>query len=433
MIQFPDRSKAPELHSFGTLSLDNPDTEVLTNGMNVHFFTNPDIEVCRMSVAIPGGEAETSPDGALRVVAPALSEGTIHHSGSDLASLLEDYGAWSGASLSTHYTIYSVSCLTRHLPRLLPLIKEVVFEPSFEENAMSQLTESIAARNELDRCKVEWQASEALKQKIYGDLSPLSVSPTPDEIRAVTSTMLKEAHSQRLNPTEMHIFLSGGITKDIIDGTRDIFGSLIYDCDTSIRGLHFPVYDGSREIFTEMPDSLQSALAMAIPSVGRDHPDFVALRMAVIALGGYFGSRLMMNIREEKGLTYGIGSALVGYREKSFISITTQTATEYVEEVRKEILYEIERMKDPASYTPDELDRLGFYILSSLASSLDTPFSRMDLWQSYFLSGAPDGYFAAQDYLARNLSAETLAEMARKYFDRDMLFCSIAGREISRL
>ncbi len=423
----PDRSTPPELHSFGPLSLGQADIEILPNGITLHTCSDPDMEVCRISVAIPGGEAESGGDAAMKIVAPALSEGTIHHSGARISELLEAYGAWSGASLSTYYTVYYLGCLSRHFPTLLPLTREVVFEPAFEEQSMLRLTERLATRNEIDRCKVEWRASAALRPAVYGETSPLAVSPTPDEIRAIGPGRLRELHYSRLDTSRMHIFLSGGITDEIRRGVGETFGSISTECDFPMHCLQFPEVAG-RKIFTDMPESLQSAISMAIPVIGRDHPDYVALRSAVIALGGYFGSRLMLNIREEKGLTYGIGAALIGYSSKGILTINTQTANEYVADVERETLYEIERMKDPDSYTADELGRLGFYIRSALASSLDSPFSRMDLMQSYFLSGAPEGYFEAQDEFARNLSGDILADMARKYFDTSRLIISIAGK-----
>ncbi len=424
----PDRSTPPELHSFGPLSLEKADTDRLPNGVTIHTCSNPDIEVCRIAVSLPGGDAEAGTDAAMRIVAPALSEGTIAHSGAQIAEMLEAFGAWSGATLSTHSTVYYLGCLSRHLPELLPLAREIVLQPAFEKEAMSRLTDRMATRNEIDRCKVEWQVSNAIKPAIYGKESQIAASPLPEDIRAITPDRLRELHYSRLDPTGINIFLSGGVTSRMRGLVAETFGSLDSDCSFPIHPIPFPGQTGKDRIFTDMPDSLQSAISMAIPVVGRDHPDFVPLRTAVIALGGYFGSRLMLNLREEKGLTYGIGASLIGYREKGILSINTQTATEYAGDAEREILYEIERMKDPASYTADELGRLSFYIRSALASSLDTPFSRMDLLQSYLLSGAPDNYFEAQDEFARNLSADTLAEMAGKYFDTSRLVVSIAGK-----
>ncbi len=150
--------------------------------------------------------------------------------------------------------------------------------------------------------------------------------------------------------------------------------------------------------------------------------------MAVIALGGYFGSRLMLNIREEKGLTYGITASPLGYKHSGFISVSSQTDPSTVDMLIEETVKEIERMKNPASYTPDEVTRLSRFMLSELAGVLDTPFSRMDFLQTRITANTPAGYFAMQEQTARNLSPERLAEMAEKYFNTECLFIATAGK-----
>lgn len=429
-IESPDRSNAPEVHTFGPLTLGSAETITLANGVRIHTMADADSEVCRIAVAIPGGNAEETPDGVIRIIAPALSEGTVRHSAGEIAGLLEDFGAWSGASLSTHHTVYNLSCLSRFLDDLLPLVREIVLEPAFDPEAMDNLKETLASRNEVDRHKVEWQASNAIKPIIYGRSNPLAVSVSPESIRAVTPSRLHEVHARRLDPGNTHIFLSGGVTSGMIRRVSEVFSAFGMEVGFPLGHLEFPSIDGERRVFTEMPDSLQSGIVMDLPLIGRDNPDFVALRTVIIALGGYFGSRLMLNIREEKGLTYGIGAALLGYKEKGFMSVSTQTATEYVERVEEETLKEIERLKDPASYSADEIYRLGLYIRSGLASGLDNALSRMDLWQSYTLAGATPGYFEEQDEFACHLSAEVLADTASRYLDTSRIVTSVAGRKI---
>ncbi len=423
-----DRRKAPEVHTFGPLTLGGAETIMLTNGVRIHTMADADSEVCRIAVAIPGGNAEETPDGVMRIIAPALSEGTTRHSAAEIAGLLEDFGTWSGASLSTHHTVYTLSCLSRFLNDLLPLVREIVLEPAFAPEALASLKETLASRNEVDRQKVEWQASTAIRPIVYGPDSPLAVTSTPESIRAVSSQRLHDVHRRRLDPRNTHIFLSGGVTGDMVKGVADAFGSVGDGSVFPINPIDFPDIAGGRSVFTNMPDSLQNAIVMDLPVIGRDDPEFVALRTVVIALGGYFGSRLMLNIREEKGLTYGIGAALLGYKERGFLSVSTQTATEYVEQVKEETLKEIERLKDPASYSPDEIYRLGLYIRSGLASALDNALSRMDLWQSYTLAGANQGYFEEQDEIARHLSAQLLADTAARYLDTSRIVTSVAGR-----
>ena len=135
----------------------------------------------------------------------------------------------------------------------------------------------------------------------------------------------------------------------------------------------------------------------------------------------------MLNIREDKGLTYGISASLFGYTDRSFITVSTQTDGSTKDEVIRLICDEIEKMKDESSYNDDEIRRLSKFILSNLATTLDTPFSRMDYTQTHIYADTPEDYFEQQESLARRLTPEILAGMARRYFDLSKMTVVTAG------
>ena len=236
------------------------------------------------------------------------------------------------------------------------------------------------------------------------------------------------AHETRLDPKGMHVYLSGLLTDRMISEAEQIFSEIPAKSPFPLPRLVFPEHSTGARTHVDMPHALQSGVQMSIASIGRNHPDYIALRMAVIALGGYFGSRLMLNIREDKGLTYGISASLYGYRHSSFITISSQTDPSTVERLIEESILEIENMKNPSTYSPDEIDRLSRFVLSELAGVLDTPFSRCDFLQTEVTAATPPGYFAMQEHTARTLTPELLADMASKYFDTPKLFISTAGK-----
>ncbi|MDE6377620.1 MAG: insulinase family protein, partial [Duncaniella sp.] len=193
------------------------------------------------------------------------------------------------------------------------------------------------------------------------------------------------------------------------------------------RQVSFPVLESGSLEFTLVPDAVQNSVAMGIPAIGRNHPDYIPLCIAVPALGGYFGSRLTMNIREEKGLTYGITASLMTYPDAGFVIIESDTDPANGSALIDEVRIEIERLKDPASFSPDELTRLRRHILSDLARITDTTFSRMMYLQSRVTMGDSPTGFADLEAAARLLSADSIAETASRYLDPDRLVISIAG------
>lgn len=424
-----DRKIAPEVHDFGHLTLSPVTHHLLPNGIRLHLISGGDNEVSRLTIALPGGEYESPIPGMSQCATSLLVEGTTSMTGEEIANTLEYNGAWINSSVSTHYSSVSLFCLNECFDSLLPIILDMILRPTFPEDATSRLLRRTIAKIEVEREKVTFHADEALRKMVYGADHPFAKTEDINKIKAFTPAMLASYHFSRLDPKETHIFLSGKLSDKMIDSVKETFASMPTDVRFPLASVKFPTEYHPATAHIKRPEALQAAIKMMIPAIGRNHPDFVALRCAVTALGGYFGSRLMTNIREDKGLTYGISASLLGYTDESFISISTQADNSYIPVVIREIKSEIEKMKYINSYTEDEITRLRRFITSNLAATLDTPFTQMDFFQTHIYVGTPPDYFETQQDVAGKLSAEMLAQMAQKYFNLNQLCTAIAGNE----
>lgn len=423
-----NRTIAPKVYNFGPLVLAPASTHTLPNGIRIYVESGSEIEVSRLTVALPAGEAESPKPGLASCAAMVLIEGTKRMTGEEIANTLEYNGAWINSSVSTHYSTITLSSLNDKFEDLLPVLAEMILFPTFPTEAVANLLQRQAARLDIEHGKVSFLADKAIRPVAYGESNPLARTDSPDEIRSFTPEELSDFHYSRLDPKEIHIFFAGNITETMIKAVDKVFSRFPSHSSVPIAPLHFPdKIEKQQRIDVTLDHARQSAVKMMIPAVGRESDDFVPLRAAVTALGGYFGSRLMLNIREDKGLTYGISAALLGYSQRSFITVATQTDGSTKEEVIRLIFDEMEKMKDPASYTDDEIRRLSRFLLSNLATILDTPFSRIDYTQTHIFAYTPDDYFEQQERLARNLTPDILADMARRYFDTSAAIIATAG------
>lgn len=424
-----NRNEAPKVYNFGPLTLSPASTHVLPNGISVHIESGSEIDVSRLTIALPAGEAESPKPGLAGCAAMMLVEGTARMNGEEIANTFEYNGAWVNTTVSTHYTSIILSTLNDKFADVLPIIADMIICPAFPEAATSRLLQRQAARLEIEHKKVSFIADATIRPLAYGQDNPLARSETPDEVKSFTPKELSDFHFSRLDPSNMHIFLAGNITDDMIRTVNMIFTRIPRHAGPQLNRLSFPTPTSGEPRRVDIPveHAQQSAVKLMIPAVGRTDSDFVPLRAAVIALGGYFGSRLMLNIREDKGLTYGISASLFGYTDRSFITVSTQTDGSTKDEVIRLICDEIEKMKDESSYNDDEIRRLSKFILSNLATTLDTPFSRMDYTQTHIYADTPEDYFEQQESLARKLTPEILAGMARRYFDLSKMTVVTAG------
>ncbi len=424
----PDRNLRPPVKGMGALSLAPAQVYKLPDGITLHIVNTGTTEVSRLTIALPGGQADSPRPGLFDAMATLLPEGSVENPGTRMADILESNGAWSGASVTTHHTLINLFTLNDVFDTVLPLAAQMAFSPAFEPEAVTRALRIRASQAAVDMRKVSTQATRAMRPRLYGADNPLALSPTPEDILSFTPQEMHEAHTVRLCPDKTHIFLAGKVTEGMIGAVMEQFGSVSGSNLYEVRRLVFDPHPTPGMITTEVEGALQNAIRIAIPTPGRSHPDFLRLRLATNALGGYFGSRLMMSIREEKGLTYGIGASLYAYPDNGYMIISTDTDTSNTDEVIEGSVAEIERLKDPASFTPDEVERLRSSMLSSLASVLDTPLQRMDFLQNEVIAGTPHDYFAAQCEAVREMSAESIAETAARYFDTTKMVISVAGK-----
>lgn len=422
-----DRLTPPPVHEIGKLVLEPADDYVLENGIRLHVVSGSEIETNRMTVLLPGGSCDSKMPGMNELISKLLFEATEKLSAAEVANVLELNGAWGGSLVTTLNTSIDVFSMNSKFMLILPIVYDMIMIPRFEEESIEQHRRRMRAVQEIKMKRVGWLSDLGARKLMYGEDSNLAKTTDFVELDKVTRDELLETHRSRLDPQGIHIYLSGHVTEEMRNAVIEQFSKIPASVVYPLAEVTFRDEYSETTVNIDCPEAVQSAIKLLLPAVGRLHPDYIPLRMAVTALGGYFGSRLMLNIREDQGLTYGISAYLMGCKNKSFAVVATETDSANTERVIESVKEELEKMKDSASYTAEEINRLSKHVVSSLATILDTPFSRIDFIQTQITADAPPTYFADQECWARKISAETLSDIAKKYFDLDKLMIVTAG------
>lgn len=425
-----DRLKAPDIYEIGALSAPAENIAVLSNGLTLHVISGGIPALTSMRLLMPGGLAETPRPRLYGLTSRLLPEGTSDHPGDSLAEFLEDRGSSMTTRLTNHHVELSITGLSSSFTSLLPLLAETALHPEFSPAAIDKVKRAAITRFEIAMREVPYLANLRLKEMLFGLDNPYVPSREIDPIRDYSRDMMLDAHKSWLCTSGMHLYIGGRLTDSMIDRATALFSTLPSSGSTAeYKKVSFPVLETGTLDFTLVADAVQNSVSMGIPTIGRDHPDYIPLYIAVMALGGYFGSRLTMNIREEKGLTYGISASIMPFHDTGYIIIESDTDPANVNQLISEVKAEIERLKDADSFTPDELTRLRRHILSDLARITDTPFSRMMYLQTRVTADDFPSGFSDLEAAARRLSAQSIAETAARYLDPDRLVISIAGAE----
>lgn len=421
-----DRSKAPTVRPFGHLTLPSEETTVLSNGLTLHTLSGGAQDVARLNISAEGGPADSPNPCVATFAAELLREGNANADSEAIADAVDYNGAWLNCGASGHYTTIQLSSLSAKFMSLLPMVVSCMTEPVFPEHAFEIIKRKGIAKQQLNLSRVSFLAAADNKRLICGSGHPESHILTADEIEAISRQEIIDFHNKRLDANLMHAYLCGNLTPQLVDEVSRSLETI------PSRKLKSPIH--INEFYAEAPEcsivkkagSLQSAVVMSLPAVPRTHPDYNALRMTVTALGGYFGSRLMMNIREDKGYTYGISAALLGSREGGYITISAQCDNRYTYALIDEVKAELRRMAD-CPLSQDELERLRFNVASDLASTLDSPFTMMDYYEMMRTVGIPSDYFDARQSALASIDAAKVCELSRRYLDADSLRISVAG------
>lgn len=415
--------KLPEIKEFTSLSL--PDCSVVdfAPGVRLHLLDAGQQPANRISVYFNRGVAANDVPGAASLMPKLLQEGTATMSGAEIADTLDFNGAWLRANISEHYSGLSLISLNETTGSLLPLLGDMLLRPSFPDNALETQRRNALMKTRTELTKPSFVAGQEFTRRMAGTAHPYLYKPEPQFsqlIEGVTRDDIIRAHELALH-TPVNIFAAGQLTDEVMKAVEELAARLV-PTDTSAIVPIVPMSPLAPEdvIIVSETAEQQAAVRCGKPTVARADADYDELRHAVIALGGYFGSRLMTNIREEKGLTYGIYASLNGAQEGAYLNISAQCDNAYAQRVVTEIKHEMDVLGSTLM-DEDELRRLRAEITSKLAARLDSPFSIIDYYESNLIVDIKGDYFRRQFETIRSLTPERLREIAARHLNPEGL------------
>ena len=398
----------------------------LNNGAELFTLNIGDQEVVKIDFSFEAGcwYGKSRLDSTM--AAAMLQEGTFHHNAIEIANTVDFYGAQfsSGSSYDCNYI--SLLSLKKHLPNLLPMVSEIIRESSFPVEEFEILKLKRKQRAIVDEGRVSMIAQRSFLRNLFGDDHPYS--PVAD-ISSYDSISLDESRSHYLNfyrPERMTILASGFVDEDVIRLIETNFSASWGNEVSTVTTKEIKPKTSAREIFIEKPEATQNAIAIGKLFPTLDHPDFPGLRLLCTILGGYFGSRLMTNLREEKGYTYSIQASPITFKHNGVFLVFAEVKTDKTEETVKEIFFEMERLRTEL-ITEEELMPIQNYMLGRILEDFDGPFARAQTFATLREVNLDFGYFQKLIAAIKNTTPIEIRELAIKYFASESMCTVIAG------
>ena len=425
-----NRTIQPPIQEINKLKITLPRHTVLTNGIPLHIINAGTQEVVRLDFLFKGGSWHQQKPLQALFTNRMLREGTNSYSYQELAEEFDFYGAWLELSSSAEYAYVSLYSLSKFFEQTLSLLRSIIVEPTFPEEHLRKIVKNSTEQFLVNQNRVDFISHRAFLRTMYGDQHPCGKLVEKEDYLAIQSADLKDFHRRHYHSDNCVIFLSGKIGMKETDLVNHYFGESSFGkTHAEPKKLLFPIQTATeKRVHVARGGSCQQALTMGKFIVGRKHPDFLYTRVLNTLLGGYFGSRLMSNIREDKGYTYGIGSNLLHYPDSSLLTISCESDPSFTEKVIQEIYTEIDRLQNDL-VGEEELRMVKNYMLGELSRNLESAFSIAEAWMFKYTSELPEDYFNRSLQAIKSCDSEKIRELAQQLICKESLKEVIAGKK----
>ncbi|QHL87709.1 insulinase family protein [Nibribacter ruber] len=421
-----NRTVAPSIQDAADIPILVPEVITTLSGARVHIAHSTIQPIIRVEFVFKAGKWYQTRPALASLTAKMLLEGTTHRTAKQIAETADFYGATLDVSHGFDRSTVTLYCLSKFLPDLLPLFFEVIHEPAFLEQELALLKQRLIQTLSVDKQKNGYLASEAYSLQLYGPSHPYTTLITEEEINSVTQEDIKAFHATQYRIQEAEVFIAGEFSLE----ARNYFLKTLSSSATgepihnTLTFTATPSLPDLKHVQTK--NQMQAAIRVGSEVVAPHHPDFPALYFTTHLLGGYFGSRLMKNIREEKGYTYGIYSSLSTKENSTTFTIGTEVKGDKTAETLFEIEKELKRLI-VESVTDEELHTVKKHLSGKFVSDEATLFDQVDRYKStVFLHLSPNHYHTLVKEF-NDMTSEKIKETAERYIKFDQLLKVIAG------
>lgn len=388
---------------------------VLNNGVEVYAINAGEQELLQLEIVFYAGNSYEKNKGVALATNFMLKNGTSNKSAFQINEHFEYYGAYCNRSCYNETAVLSLHTLSKHLNVLLPVMREMITEASFPESELDIFKQNSQQKLQVNLKKCDFVANRLIDAYLFGEEHPYGKYLSAENYQSLTTDQLKEHFQQYYVNGSAVIFVAGKLPADLFEQLNQQFGDLAItkNGQTLPTQLVIPAVQKKQHISND-PNGVQAAIRIARPFPNRHHPDFMNVMVLNTLFGGFFGSRLMSNIREDKGYTYGIHSYVQNHIQESAWMISTEAGKDVSEATVTEVYNEMALLRNTL-IDEEELLLVRNYMIGSILGDLDGPFQIIGRWKNIILNDLDEQYFYDSIKVIKTISAEDIKVLAEKY------------------
>ncbi len=422
-----NRHQAPKTHPIGQLILAEPKIHYLDNGVPVYESRMGTQDILKLELVFAAGRPFERKKLVSRATASMIKEGAGELSAADIAEHVDFYGASLDFPVNLDYASVVIHCLVRHFEDILPIVAALVTEPTFPESELKSFIRKRQHSLQLDLAKSDVLAYRAITELIFGKDHPYGYNSSETIYGQIQRADIREHFERTYLAESCRIFISGKTDDHLISLLNRYLGNQLRR-GTSVQEQVGPAHSQPVQLREALPGSVQTSVRIGSPLFRRSHEDYCGMYVLNSIFGGYFGSRLMANIREEKGLTYNIFSTMDMLKHNGYFYIGTEVSNEQTAATVKEIYVEMQRLREDL-VEERELQMVRSFLLGNLLTALDGPFNVGDMIRTMVCEEVPFSHFDELVRTIKGIRPEEIRELARKYLNPARMWEVVIGGE----
>jgi predicted Zn-dependent peptidase len=423
------RRTAPAPLSPRPFSIESPFETTLSNGLKVVVVEQGRLPLVSFRLAFRSGEINDPKDsiGLTSATMHLLSQGTETRSSREIAEAVERLGASLSASSSSDNTIVSASVLTAYRAEILKLMAEMILTPTFPENEIALYKQNTIENLKFQRSQPGFLADEQMSRILYGAHPYSIVAPGEADIEKLSREHLVNHHRRTFVPNNATMIVVGDVDKDALVGELEtLFGDWQKGSVESSEFDALPQRSETTLTIVDRKGSAQSNIVLSNVAIKRNHPDFFPLLVMNQILGAGASSRLFMNLREEKGYTYGAYSSLDARRLAGAFEATAEVRTPVTGDSLKEFFYELKRIRDE-DVSIEELQDAKNFLTGVFPIRAETQEGLTNLIVQQQLYDLPADYLQTYRENVNAVTSEEIRRVANQYITPDKIAIVIVG------
>lgn len=420
--------KQPEIVSLRDIKVDIAEITTAPNGIKLHKIDCTDENVLRFSLVFKAGTVASTKSFVASATANLLSEGTRDYTSHEIAEMLDFYGSNFDVSMDRDYVVITFCCLSKFFEQTLNIARQILLHPAFHEEEVHTYCMKRKQRLIIEQSMIAFKARVLFSAGLFGKNHPYGTSSDASNYDNVTKDDIVNFYNSYYVAENCFAVCSGNIPQEVEESILALCG----DIRSGEKGaeVQFPEVQSERHVFQHHEGAVQSSIRIGKRLFTRSHPDFVAMQILTVILGGYFGSRLVNNLREQRGYTYGAFSGVINLEHDGYIAIATDVRSDATEDSIAQIFYEMDRLR--TELVPlAELNMVRNIITGEILRILDAPFGISDVTIENIQNKEDNSYVTKMLNEVFVVTPEQIMEIAKKYFTPEEFIVVVVGAESS--